>query len=203
VGQDDLQIKTYVWVCNEYLKLHRYDDVLRVANQAEKHFSIQDLQEIKYFKAEALRAQGQCDEAVKDYGFVIASVDKNAYTGSAHIGQGLCWEQSKKFDDARKEFQQSLDENPDDYTVTVHARFEMANLDNSQGDYDNALKLYLLVATIYDDQYFCSESLLKAAQIFERQQRKPDALRMYSEILDKYKNSEAAKFAAQKVGLLK
>ena len=109
----------------------------------------------------------------------------------------------KKFDEAKQEFQKSLDENADDYTVTVHARFEMANLDASQGNFDEALKFYLLVATIYDDDYYCSESLLRAAKIFERLQRKADALKMYSEILDKYKNSTAAIYAKERVRLLK
>jgi tetratricopeptide (TPR) repeat protein len=201
--QNDLQIKTYIWVCNEYLKEQEFDDVLRIAAQAEKHFPSQDLLEIKYFKAEALRGLGHCDEAVKNYDLVTSSAPKNAYTGNAHIGYGLCLENAGKFDDAKKEFEKSLDENADDYTVTAHARFEMANVDASRGDFDGALKLYLLVATIYDDGYYCSESLLRAAKIFERSRRKADALKLYSEILDKYKNSAAARYAKARARLLK
>jgi len=201
--QNDLQLKTYIWVCNEYLKGQNYENVLRVALQAEKKFTAADLMEIEYFKAEALRGLGKCDEALKSYALVTASVQKDAYTGSAHIGVGLCLAQAQKFDLAREEFQKSLDENADDYTVTVHARFEMARADEAQGNLDEALKYYLLVATIYDDEYFCSEALLKAAGISERLKRKDDALKMYAEILDKYKNSAAAKTAGERMGLLK
>jgi tetratricopeptide (TPR) repeat protein len=201
--QNDLQIKTYIWVCNEYLKEQEFDDVLRIAAQAEKHFPLKDLLEIKYFKAEALRGQGSCDEAVKNYCFVTSSTRKNAYTGRAHIGDGLCLTGLKKFDLAKQEFQKSLDENADDSTVTLRARFEIANLEASQGNFNEALKFYLLVATIYDDGYYCSESLLRAAKIFERLQRKADALKMYSEILDKYKNSTAALYAKGRIRLLK
>lgn len=202
-GQNDLQVKTYIWVCNEYLKGQKFDDVLRIAAEAQKRFPPVDLLEVKYFEAEALRGLGRCDEAARDYDLVASSAEKNAYTGSAHIGYGLCLEASGKFDPARQEFQRSLDENADDYTVTAHARFEMANIDASQGNFDEALKIYLLVATIYDDDYYCSESLLRSAGIFEHQGRKADALKMYSEILDKYKNSAAAKTAREKVTLLK
>ncbi len=201
--QNGLQIKTYIWVCNEYLKEQEFDDVLRIADQAEKHFSGQDLLEIKYFKAEALRGLGRCDEAVKSYDLVTSSAPKNAYTGSAHIGYGLCLANAKKFEDAKKEFEKSLDENADDYTVMMHARFEMATLEASQGNFDDALKFYFLVAAIYDDGYYCSESLLRAARIFERLRRKADALKMYSEILDKYKNSTAARYAKERIRLLK
>ncbi len=201
--QSDLQIKTYIWVCNQYLKERKYDDVLRVAAQSEKHFSSQDLLEIRYFKAEALRGQGHCDEADKNYGLVTASKDKNAFTGSAHIGYGLCLENDHKYDEARKEFQSSLDENADDATVTIHGRFEMANLEASQGNFELALKYYLLVATIYDDDFYCSESLLSAAKISEHLGRNADALKMYAEILDKYKNSTAAVYAQGRVGVLK
>ena len=72
-----------------------------------------------------------------------------------------------------------------------------------KGNLDEALKFYLLVATIYDDDYYCSESLLRAAKIAEQLKRKTDALKMYSEILDKYKNSAAADYAKERVGLLK
>jgi len=202
-GPNDLQIKTYIWVCNEYLKEQKFDDVLRIAAQAEKHFSGSDLQEIYYYEAEALRGLGRCDEAKKDYDLVTSSAQKNLYTGSAHVGYGLCLEKANKFDEAKAEFQKSLDENADDYTITAHARFEMANIEASQGNYDGALKLYLLVATIYDDDYFCSESLLRAAKISEDLKRKEDALRMYSEILDKYKNTNAAIEAKARVPLLK
>ena len=194
-GQNDLQIKTYIWVCNEYLKEQEFDDVLRIAAQAEKHFPAQDLLEIKYFKAEALRGRDSCGEAVKSYELVTSSAQKNAYTGSAHIGHGLCLENAGKFDDAKKEFEKSLDENAGDSTVTMHATFEMANIEASQGHLDDALKLYLLVAAIYNDGYYCSESLLRAAGIYERTQRHADALKMYSEILNKYKNSAAAHYA--------
>ena len=96
-----------------------------------------------------------------------------------------------------------MDENADDYTVTVHARFEMANLDELQGKMEDALKFYLLIATIYDDEHYCSESLLRAAKISERLARKAEALKMYSEILDKYKNSPAALESKERVGQLK
>ena len=197
-GQNDLRVKTYIWVCNEYLKERKYDDVLRIAGQAEKHFLPQDLLEIKYFEAEALRGRGNCDAAVKDYDLVISSKRKNAFTGSAHIGYGLCLERSNQWDAAKEEFQRSLDENADDATVTVHATFEMANLDASRGNLKDALKFYMLIATIYADDYYCSESLLRAARILERLQRKADALKMYSEILDKYKNSAAANSLKQR-----
>jgi tetratricopeptide (TPR) repeat protein len=202
--QSDLKIDTYVWVCNQYLKQQKYNDVLRIAQAAEKHFTGgQDLKQIKYFEGEAQRGLGKCDEAAQAYNLVTASPQKDVYTGSAHIGQGLCLADAKKFDEATQEFQKALDENADDFTVTVHARFEMANAAMSQGKFDDALKLYLLVATIYDDDYYCSESLLRAAKINEQQQHKADALKLYSEILAKYPKSTAAPYAKERVPLLK
>jgi len=190
--QNELQLKTYIWVCNQYLKDQKFDDVLRVATLAEKNFPPADLLEIEYFKAEAERGKGNCDDAIKSYGLVIDSRQKNAFTGGAHIGNGLCLESAKKFDESKAEFQKALDDNADDFTVTVHARFELANLLASQGDLENALKFYVLIATIYDDDYFCSESLLRAAKICVNLNKKDDAIKMYAEILDKYKNTKAA-----------
>ena len=128
---------------------------------------------------------------------------KNANTGSARIGYGLSLANARKFEDAKKEFGKALDENADDPAITARARFEMANVEASQGNFNKALKFYLLVAVIYNEDYYCSESLLRAAGIFERFHRKADALKMYSEILDKYKNSVAALKAKERLGLLK
>jgi tetratricopeptide (TPR) repeat protein len=201
-GPNDLKVETYVWVCNQYLKEQKFSDVLRIATEAEKHFPPNDLQEITYYKAEALRGLGNCDEADKNYDIVSSSTGKNVYSGSAHIGHGLCLEKANKMDEALQEFKKSLDENADDFTITAHARFEMANIEASQGDFEGALKVYLLIATIYEDDYFCSESLLRAAKISEDLKRKADALKMYSEILDKYKNSKAAIEAKARIPLL-
>jgi len=202
-GSNDLQLKTYIWVCNEYLKKEKYNEVLHVADEAQKNFPGQDLREIKYFEAEALRALARCEEAIKDYELVLAAPLKDAFSGSAHIGYGLCLEGAEKFDEAKDQFKKALDENAEDYTVTAHANFEMAGFDLSQGNIDEALKLYLLVATIYDDEYYCSESLLRAGRIFERRKQKAEAIKAYQEILDKYKNSSASKAAKQRILELK
>lgn len=202
-GQNDLQVKTYIWVCNEYLKEQKFSDVLRIAEQAQKRFSPQELMEIRYFKAEALRGNGNCDEADKDYDLVLSSETKSVYTGSAYIGYGLCLEKANKFNEAKAQLQKALDENADDFTITLHARFEMAKVEAALGNLDNALKYYLLVATIYDDKYYCPESLLAAAKIAENQKHNAEALKMYSEILDKYKDSKAALEAKTRMELLK
>ena len=202
-NSNDLQIKTYIWVSNEYLKGQKFDDVLRIVAQAERHFSSQDLLEMDYFKAEALRGLGNCADAVKSYELVIASTPKNAFTGSAHIGFGLCLVSSKKFDEAAQEFQKPLDENVDDFTITVHARFELANLEASQKKEDEAIKLYLLIATVYDDEYYCSQSLIRAAKIVEHLGRKAEAVKMYAEIMDKFKKSNAAHYAQERLRHLK
>ena len=199
---NDLQVTTYVWVCNEFLKGQKYEDVLRIAAQARKRFKPEELQEIDYFEAEALRGLGRCDDADKDYALVFAATQKDSFTGSAHIGFGLCLASSKKYDEALGEFQKSLDENADDFTITAHARFEMARIDEDQGHLDDALKIYLLIATIYDDDHFCSESLWRAGRISEKLHRKADALKMYQEILDKYKDSPVAPKAKERLGHL-
>ena len=104
-------------------------------------------------------------------------------------------------DGARQEFQKSLDENADDFTVTVHARFELIS-DALQGNYNEAFKLSALISTIYNN-HICSESLLKAAKIFQHFGRKQEALKMYSEIINKYKNSLAASYAEKRIPDLK
>ena len=196
---NSLEVKTYLWVCDQYLEDKKFNDVLRIVEKGEKYFPDQNREELAYFKAEASRELKDFDNAQKFYDVVLTSAAKNMYTGAAHIGKGLCFMEMKKFDEAKAEFQKAIDENPDDHTVTLRARFELGNIANEQKNLDDALKFYLLVGTIYEDDDYVPQSLLRAAGVLESLSRKDEALKLYKEILAKYKDSPVAASAQERM----
>ena len=202
LDQNDLELKTYFWLCDQYLNGRKFDDVLRVATAAEKYFPEQAHEGIAYFKAEAYRKLKNFPEAKKFYDEVLSAAAKSSYAGAAHVGKGLCLSELKQFEEAKSEFQKAIDENPDDHTVTLRARFEIGNIAAEQKNFEEALKFYLLVGTIYDDDYYCPESSLRAGNILENLNRKDSALRLYFEVVEKYKGSPAAIQAKERITVL-
>ncbi len=202
LDKNDLPLHTYLWICDKYLKEKKFNDVLRIMEKAERNFPNQSREEIAYFKAEAYRELKNFDNAQKFYEAVLSSATKNMYTGAAHIGKGLSLVELKKFDEAKSELQKAIDENADDHTITLRSRFEIGNIAAVQKNFEEALKFYLLVGTIYDDDYYCPESLLRAAGILENLNRKGEALKIYQGILDKYKDRPVAAQAKERMAVL-
>ncbi len=198
-----LDLKTYLWLCDQYLRGMKFNDLLRISRKAQVSFAEQGQFELAYFEAEALRGLKDADHALKAYDIVLASPDKNMYTGGARIGKGLLLIDQGRLDEARAEFQKALEETPEDHTVTLRARFETANIAVLQKNTDEAVKFYLLVATIYEDDEYCPESLLRAGGILENLGRFDEARKGYEEILEKYKDSPSATQAKERIAALR
>lgn len=195
-----LEIKTYLWVFNQYLKEQKYEGILRLAPKAEQFFPGQGVNELAYFKAEAYRGQKDYDNALKLYDTVLSSGTKTIYTATSYIGKGLCLVQLKQFNEAKAEFQKAIDADAEDNTITLRARYETANAASQQENYDEALRFYLLVSTIYEDDKYGPESLWRAGEILEKLNRKDEADKVYKELVDKYAQSPQAELARKKVG---
>lgn len=189
---NDLDFKTYLWLCSEYINEKKFNDVLRVVGRGEARFPGQYQQEFAFFKAEAYRNLKDSDRAHKFYDVVLFTQGKSPYASAARIGKGLSFVETQKLEEAKKEFQKAIDADADDHTVTIQARFELGNIASIQKNDEEALKFYLLIGTIYEDEQYCPESLWRAAEIFDRQKRAPEAAKLYQAILEKYPNSPAA-----------
>lgn len=194
-----LELKTFYWVCEQFLKDKKYNDVLKIVERIEKYFPNEGADEKAYFKAESYRGLNDLQNAVKFYDAVLSSSSKNMYTGSAHIGKGLTLLELKKTDEAKAEFQHALDENADDNTITLRARFELARIADGQNDKEAALKFYLLIGTVYDDQTYVPQSLLRAVEILESQNRQGEAIKIYQDIISQYPDSAQAQAAKTKM----
>lgn len=202
LDHNNLDSKTYVWICDQYLKEKKYKSVLRIAEKAETYFPTEERHAFEYFRGEALRNLGDMEQALKAYDGSLAITEKNPFSGAARIGRGLVLQQTGKLDEAKAEFQKAVDENIEDHTIALRGRYELGNVASSQKNFEEALKFYLLVATIYEDPQYCPESLLRAGSILEQLNRGPEALKSYSEIVEKYKDSPQAGPAKERIAVL-
>lgn len=199
---NNLGIEVYLWLSKHYLDTKDFNGALHILEKtqikknAEKHSK-----EIAYFRAEAYRQLEDYEKALTNYNIVLHEKGEDIFQGAAYIGKGLCYAYVKDFDRAKAEFEQALLEYPDDNTITMRARFEIANIENLKGNHEEACKLYMLVAVLYEDPYYCPEALLKAGELFKVLGKNEDAKKAYQEIVDRYPESDGYKTAKERLNV--
>jgi len=199
---NDLGIDGYLWLVKRYIESGRYEDALRILKETEgRSGSETKLRETAYFKAEAYRETGDLQMAIENYDVVLsAGHEPDAYSGATRIGKGLCLVRLGEYDRGKEEFDTAIVENPDDNTIAMRAKYETAGIELLKGEPEQAYKLYMMVAILYDNSHFCPSALLKAAGIFEELGKPKEAKKAYQEILDRYGETE---FAAEAKSRLK
>ncbi|MCB9747481.1 MAG: tetratricopeptide repeat protein [Candidatus Omnitrophica bacterium] len=199
-NENDLEVETYVWIAEEYLAKQRYEDVLRILKDAVlRDDSAQEIDKIAFFKAEAFRGTENYDKALEYYDNVLSILERDTYAGASHIGKGLCLIEKNKLDEAKAEFEAALLDHADDATITMRARFELGNIEKLKNNLEEAAKFYMVVAVLYEDSFYCPESLYRAGMIFEQLQKKDEALKVYEEITKRYQHSHVFEKAQQRL----
>ena len=102
-------------------------------------------------------------------------------------------------DEAKAEFEAALLDHADDATITMRARFELGNIEKLKNNLEEAAKFYMVVAVLYEDSFYCPESLYRAGMIFEQLQKKDEALKVYEEITKRYQHSHVFEKAQQRL----
>ena len=189
--KNDLDTDVYIWLAQQRMKQKKYDDVLNILGRSSGSKGAQEKQGIiAYYNAEAYKEKSELEKAIENYDIVISQEGLDEYKGAAHIGKGFSLRELKDLDAAKKEFEAAITENPDDNTITMKARFELASTERLNGNLEQASKMYLLVGVLYDDPKYCSSALYAAGELFEEMGSKKEAVKVYSEVVEKYVDSE-------------
>lgn len=197
---NDLDIDIYYWLVKYYIDNGVFNEALFIINKMEKMPKAQSLaSNLEYFKGEVFRGAKNYEKAIRHYDNAIAKKTDSAILGASMIAKGVCYAQLKDYEKAKAQFAEAISENPEDNTVTMVARFETANIEKANGNLDGANKLYMLVAILYNNPQYCSEALLNAGEIFEKQNKKIDAYKAYNEIVTKYPKTSAWQKAKQRI----
>ncbi len=198
---NDLGVEGYFWLVKHYIGSGRFVDAIRILEDLEGREGVKDnAREIAYFKAEACREIKDFAKAIENYDIVLSGKDPiDEYTGGSRIGKGLCLLAGKEYDKAKEEFDAAALENPDDNTIAMRAKFETAGIEFLKGSLEQAYKLYMMVAILYDDGEYCPRALLRAADIFEELGKVEEAKKAYQEVLDRYGKTEFAREAGARL----
>ncbi|MFH1645742.1 MAG: tetratricopeptide repeat protein, partial [Candidatus Omnitrophota bacterium] len=192
----DLEIGAYIWLAKYYSNNKRYNDALVILNAVEtREDASAHIAEIGYFKGEVYRYTKQYELAVESYNLVVSNAEKQVYAGASHIGKGLCLIELAKLDEAKVEFETAILENADDNTIAMRSRFELANITFKKGEFEEAAKLYMLVAILYDDKDYGPRSLFRAGESFRSDGRLSEAEKAFKELVVRFKKHELVKEA--------
>ncbi|MFC1808168.1 tetratricopeptide repeat protein [Candidatus Omnitrophota bacterium] len=203
--ENDLDIDSYIWLAKHYIDTKRFKDALKVLQRSESNKGFKERsKEIAYFKAESYRETSNFEDAIRHYDIVLSEEgDSAGIKAPSHIGKGLSLVEMKDFDKARLEFDKALLEEPDNNTVTMKARFEIANIEDLKNNLDEAARLYMLVAVLYSNDHYCPKALFRAGRIFEELNRKDEALKAYGEIVNSYKKSHLYEDTKKRIKILR
>src|SRR5208283_1444967 len=115
-------------------------------------------------------------------------------------GQGLCFASGGDKVNAEKEFEGAIALNLEDNFVTMRARFELARLFESQQNFKQAAKLYMMVGLLYKDPQYGPQALLQAGALLQKLNDNQEAKRAYQQVLEDYPQSEGALKAKELIG---
>ena len=201
---NDLPLKSYLWLAGYWQAKNDPQKMLDVLAAGAKHPALADAAGIKFFMAEAYRAQNNCPTAIPLYDAAAASGDDGRpYKARAHLGKGMCLSTGNDNANAQKELEAAIAQDPDDHFVGMRGRFELARVAEIQRDLSQAAKLYLVVAVLYKDPHYAPPALLRACQDFQQLNDKQGAIDACRQILDVYSESSEAAAAKEIIGNLK
>lgn len=186
--ENDINVDTYLWTAKKFIDALQYGAALEVLSLARQK-NEQDSQQavIAYYIGEAQRGLGNYDESIKEYQDCITEDKvKGEFTGAALIGIGLSSKEKGEFEDARQSFEKAIEFNPEDNTVTMRARYNIAELFMQQEQFDEAGRMFMMVGILYDDQDFVADSLHGAALAFHKAGRNDKSNEAYSDLKSKF-----------------
>jgi len=159
---------------------------------------------VAYFMAEALRGLKEYNTAIDEYNKILSPASENCavFAGASYIGRGICYAEISEYDKASEDFVYVMEKYKYDDTLTMKGRFELARVKELLGLKEEARRLYMLVAILYNNDYYGPEALFRAGIISEALGRGHEALAAFKEIIEKYKESHVYEKAIKKIKIV-
>lgn len=200
----DLNTTTILWLVDFLSKQKQHDRVVAILNRIEKKNDVQyDQATLAFYKAESYRGLGDSAGSIVSYERCIALDSEGELVGASRLGKGAALFEQKEFDQAQILLRQIIDDYPDDHALLIEARMLLAQIEESKGNLDQAIKDYMLVAILYQDVNLVPKALSRSAALFEQQGNISQALSTYQEIVSRFKQSPENEEAIKKIELLR
>ncbi len=178
-----------LWLIEYDISRQNYDSALRTLETIKNQVSGEYLLRVNYLTGDIYRQNNKCESALPAFDLALQSELNTPFKGLAYLGKINCLGQMQKYPEAADLLKLVLDQYRNDTFITLRAKFEAARLEENQGNFEQAAKLYMFTAVLYKDEEIVPEALYRAGQVFEKLDKRIDAIKAYSEILQDYSSS--------------
>ncbi len=124
--------------------------------------------------------------------FLASASPEPATRAAGLLAQGEALVGLKKYDDAQKSVDESLQLQPEG-VLNAKARMLGGKIAYDQGKFEAAAKSYMSVSVLYDDSEITPAALKQAVEAFEKAGRSADAKKASDELKSRFPNYAAAK----------
>lgn len=140
-------------------------------------------------------AKSERDPAIQAFGEALATGASTSYGAEAALRLGELLTESGKFDEAAKHLNDAAARASSSALLWLraHAYADLAHNAELKGDAEAALRYYMSVGILFDDQSLVPNALSKAAQLLDKLGRGAEARAMRDELRARYPGSPLAK----------
>lgn len=196
----DFDANTFLWLAKKYLDENKFQEVIDIIAQSDlSNWNAQDINGLNFFKAKSYLGLADYAKAIEIFNQIIESKEQNAYVASAFISKAQCLKELKQYDEAITVLEDALSIYAQDNTVAMQARYELGECEKIKGNEEEASKYFMLVALLYDDQNYVPKALFNSGEIFESLKKKDQAIQVYQELIDRFKENKLSLKAQERV----
>ena len=199
-----LRLPAGYWIAEAYYRLEKYDEAEKaLILLAEESCDRQDpwLAAIPLRRAQLLAQRGQWQEAYEMAAAIANRFPDFRQQHEVDYLLGRCLSSQGRFAEARRAYERVVRSPTGSHTETAAmAQWMVGESYLHQKEYDQAIRAYHRVVSLYDYPRWQAAALLQAGKCHERKGETAEALRLYAQLL---KDHPATTFAADAAERLK
>ena len=181
----------YLW-CGQWLEAaERWTDAARVFSALLKAYPEHEQRpEILFVLARCHEKAGDVDRAINVYASVLEAQAGPLREAEVRLHLGRLHESREALDKAREYYETAA--NLDGGEVSARARFQLAALHESQGDYENAARNFMRLAILFVHETLSPEALWRAGNCYAKLNNTAQANSIFKELIADYPESTYA-----------
>lgn len=197
----DVPEGVYRWTAGYYLGEEENNRSITVLKEYQKAYpSSSEGGDIYYLYGENYGDLGNWDTAREYFKKALSKGIKSPQRERAYLGIGRSYLAKNEFGDALSALEEALKDHKDNITGAF-ARFEIGNIRDKMGEYEEAAKQYLMVAILYDDEDLCSQALFRAGVAFRKAGKMKKAIEVFKELKQKYPSNPLSAKVSEEIRL--
>jgi TolA-binding protein len=197
-GDEELVAWAHYQAGVNFVRQEKFDEAMKHFQSALDSRPRAELAALATLKLGEAQAQaGQFEVSEKTFRGFLAKFEKDRFAYQAHFGLGWALENQRKYDDARRAYQQVIATH--NGATAARAQFQVGETHFAEGQYEKAVAALLAVVDVYAYPEWSARALLEAGRAFEQLKQPEQAAAQYRMLVDKHGDRPEAELAAKRL----